>query len=538
MKASIIVGLLLLHLFFYVRLADSALQCRNQANLVDGDSTVQVSSACILDARNKCKVSEMSSNSATLKAKGQPSTEVDIKCFKNAVDACHNSLQDTGATKVSADLPFAEAVVPTSRPNENLPIITVPTGNENVYEATSPKGAMVKYSVTAKDSSGNAEHVTCQPEAGSIFHIGITSVACSSTYQNGISSDKSFNIIVQDTTAPVISGPQSDMITEVTSPKGAIVYYHIKAFDAVDGKTAVECSKASGTTFPLGKTIVNCYSEDKSNNKASFTFNVIVRDTIAPDLSVPSDITTNANSKEGSIVHFDTSAVDIVDGNTIVECTPSSGSMFAVGRTTVSCSSSDKSGNKATKQFIVDVVDVAPKVVVPGDETVEATSSNGAVVIFSSSSSDVVDGSDKTTCNPSSGSTFKIGENSVTCTATDKAGKTGTKSFKITVDDTTPPRVNVPSNIIVEATSRGGAIVKYSASAIDTVDGSTPVSCDVTSGSKFKIGETTVTCSSTDKAGNIGKATFTVTVQDKTPPKLTLPSKLNEKVYDNVISKP
>lgn len=48
-------------------------------------------------------------------------------------------------------------------------------------------------------------------------------------------------------------------------------------------------------------------------------------------------------------------ARDIVDGSIPVTCTPRSGSFFEVGRTLVSCSATDSSGNTATTRFAVTV---------------------------------------------------------------------------------------------------------------------------------------------------------------------------------------
>lgn len=48
-------------------------------------------------------------------------------------------------------------------------------------------------------------------------------------------------------------------------------------------------------------------------------------------------------------------------------------------------------------------------------------------------------------------------------------------------------------------------------------------SCDRASGSTFPPGETTVTCTASDAAGNEASGSFTVTVVDTTPPALSLP---------------
>jgi hypothetical protein len=94
------------------------------------------------------------------------------------------------------------------------------------------------------------------------------------------------------------------------------------------------------------------------------------------------------------------------------------------------------------------------------------------------------------------------------------------------ISDTTPPVITVPANITVAATSQAGTTVTFAASANDAVDGSVPVTCTPTSGSTFPIGTTTVNCSASDKAGNIGHASFTITVTatDTTAP--TTPTNL------------
>ncbi len=95
--------------------------------------------------------------------------------------------------------------------------------------------------------------------------------------------------------------------------------------------------------------------------------------------------------------------------------------------------------------------------------------------------------------------------------------------FSITASlaDATPPVVITPEDVVVEATGPDGADVVYSGeSATDETDGPVPVVCSPASGTTFPIGTTDVLCSATDAAGNVGGATFAVTVQDKTPPEV------------------
>ena len=133
---------------------------------------------------------------------------------------------------------------------------------------------------------------------------------------------------------------------------------------------------------------------------------------------------------------------------------------------------------------------------------------------YTTSALDIVDGSgDVVTCIPASGATFSLGLTVVNCSTTDTTGNTAVASFRVTVVDTTAPRVTVPSNISAPATGPLGANVTFSASAVDIVDGTADVvTCSPVSGSTFSIGYTRVTCSATDRANNTGTASFSVTV--------------------------
>jgi hypothetical protein len=158
--------------------------------------------------------------------------------------------------------------------------------------------------------------------------------------------------------------------------------------------------------------------------------------------------------------------------------------------------------------------DITPPVLtLPPNITAEATSAAGAVVAFTASATDADPPSPTVTCTPPSGSTFVLGATTVTCMATDTAGNTASGTFTVTVVDTTPPVVTVPANITANATSPSGAVVTYTATAIDIVDGAVTPSCQPASGSTFPIGDTTVLCTAKDAHGNSSTATFTVHIR-------------------------
>jgi hypothetical protein len=80
-------------------------------------------------------------------------------------------------------------------------------------------------------------------------------------------------------------------------------------------------------------------------------------DTTLPVLTVPSIVRVDATSPIGASVDYSSlvSATDSVDPAPVVRCTPRSGSTFAIGDTTVSCTARDASGNEATASFVVHV---------------------------------------------------------------------------------------------------------------------------------------------------------------------------------------
>jgi HYR domain-containing protein len=83
---------------------------------------------------------------------------------------------------------------------------------------------------------------------------------------------------------------------------------------------------------------------------------------------------------------------------------------------------------------------------------------------------------------------------------------------RLVVTDGAPPVVKVPSSIAATATTRGGAVVTFAASAEDDYSGAVEPTCLPASGSVFAPGVTRVDCMAVDGAGNVGTAGFDVSV--------------------------
>lgn len=313
------------------------------------------------------------------------------------------------------------------------------------------------------------------------------------------------------TDPPILNIPDGGVTAPATSASGANVTFTVSAINDDGSSVPVTCDHNSGDLFPLGTTSVHC-SATNTFGTTTGVFSVFVSDLTPPVLHLPANIVTG-----NPVVTYTVTATDDLDPSPTVGCSPASGSTFPAGETTVTCRAVDNFANDVIGTFTVTVVTSPPTLTLPADITAEATSSTGAVVTYTATA----DENAPVVCNPASGSTFPLGTTTVNCSATNVLNQTTTGSFHVSVVDTTPPTLTLPADITAEATSPSGAVVTFTATATDLVDGSVAVTCSPASGSTFALGTTTVQCSATDLHSNTATGSFKVTVQDTTPPEIT-----------------
>ena len=274
--------------------------------------------------------------------------------------------------------------------------------------------------------------------------------------------DETFTVTVVDTTAPVVTVPANATMKRPARPARRSVT--ATAIDNIDGARAVTCTPPSGSTFPATTTTVTCSATDSHANTGTKTFTVTVRDTTAPVVTVPTNATIEAAAAAGAPFTFTATAADLLDGAIAVGCTPSSGSIFPLGTTTVTCTATDAHANSAGKTFTVTVVDTTgPVISVPANMTVEAPGPAGVAVSYVVTAIDAVNGVVTPTCTPASGATFPLDTTTVNCSATDARSNTRSASFTVTVVNASKPIVAVtaPAN----AATVSGASVTVSATA-------------------------------------------------------------------------
>jgi HYR domain/Pentapeptide repeats (8 copies)/PQQ enzyme repeat len=159
-------------------------------------------------------------------------------------------------------------------------------------------------------------------------------------------------------------------------------------------------------------------------------------DITPPTIAVPIPITIRTASGSGAAASYAVTASD-PDDTATVSCSPTSGSTFPVGSTTVNCTATDTAGNTAKASFdiAVDLDNTAPTITLPATIVAKATSTSGTTIDYDVTASDPDDAA-TVSCSPLPGSTFAVGTTTVTCTASDTLGNTATATFLAVVSAT------------------------------------------------------------------------------------------------------
>ncbi|MGB5273807.1 MAG: HYR domain-containing protein, partial [Flavobacteriaceae bacterium] len=176
----------------------------------------------------------------------------------------------------------------------------------------------------------------------------------------------------------------------------------------------------------------------QDNSSQVWTVNVTVEpDNEAPTIICPADITVSNDADQcDAVVTFSATATDNQPGVTLGYSVPS-GSLFAVGTTTVTATATDGAGNTASCSFDVTVNDAqGPIVSCPGNQT-ELGDINGDFAIPDYTgfvtALDNCDGPTLVTQSPSPG-TIISATTTVTMTSLDVAGNPGSCTFDVIVE--------------------------------------------------------------------------------------------------------
>ena len=406
------------------------------------------------------------------------------------------------------------------------------TNQNNLPDAQTGNGL-----VTISWSSANPIAVTQTDgtglTSGDLFPLGTTTLEYTATDASGNTSVCTFDIIVEDNEAPVITCAASDL--RDTDP-GVCEYTVVGTeFDATftdNCTTSVLTNDLNGTdtiageVLPLGDTTVTWTVDDGNGNTATCSVTITVEDNEAPLIVCPSDVVANTDpSVCGAEVFFaDALATDNCGIASVVQTAGlPSGSFFPVGVSTVEYTATDVNGNVSICSFTITITDNEAPMAVCQDITIQLDTNGDASITAADIDGGSTDncGVDTIVASQTDFNCADVGDNTITLTVTDVNGNVSTCTAIVTVEDVTNP-IALCQDITVELDASGTVTIDPS-----DVDGGSSDACgigtlelDIDTFGCENVGENTVTLTVTDENGNVSTCSAIVTVQDNTAPVL------------------
>jgi uncharacterized repeat protein (TIGR01451 family) len=433
--------------------------------------------------------------------------------ISNTASASSNSTSDPDLTNNSA-------TVGTTVQGADTDLAISPGVSPAPVQATSAAGAAVTFTIPAAVDGALPAPVVCSPASGSIFPVGSTTVTCSATDPDDTPStvQTTLTVTVFDTDLAITAGVSPDPV-QATSAAGAAVTFTTPTASDEEGPVSVVCDQPSGSTFPVGTTLVTCTATDPDDTPSTVhtTLTITVIDT---DLAITAGVSpapVQATSAAGAVVNFTQPTASDEEESVSVVCDHPSGSTFPVGTTLVTCTATDLDDTPSTVQTTLTITVIDTDLAITAGVSpapVQATSAAGAAVTFTTPTASDEEGPVAVTCDHASGDTFPVGTTTVTCTATDPDDTPSTvqTTLTITVIDTDLAITAGVSPAPVQATSAAGAAVTFTIPTASDEDGPVAVTCDHASGSIFPVGTTAVTCTATDADDTPSTVQTTITV--------------------------
>lgn len=380
-------------------------------------------------------------------------------------------------------------------------------------EASSQHGNSVQIGqATGHDTVGS---VTITNNAPIAFSIGTTTVAWIATDSAGNTTSKEQLISIVDTTPPTISAP-SDITVEAAVGGTSAEIGQAIAEDEVKISTV---TNDAPRLFDVGITVVTWTVTDGAGNTATDTQSVTVIDTTPPNLIAPYNMTFEAISETENVVNIGTGTYSDEQGTATV--TNDAPTLFALGQTTVLWTATDVDGNAQTAKQVITIVDTTPpEITAPPRIEAEATSHEATPLDIGIA--DATDAVKVESISNNAPDGFALGTTTIAWTATDSSGNAASAIQQITISDTTPPELNAPDDITIEAISDAPVAVDIGAPAVSDA-GSSTITITNDAPELFELGRTLVSWTASDSSGNVASTIQAVTIVDTTAPALEPP---------------
>jgi len=302
----------------------------------------------------------------------------------------------------------------------------------------------------------------------------------------------------------VITCPANITQNNDANMAGAVVNYPAPTTSGSCGD--VNSDPPSGSFFPIGTTTVTA---SDGQNSCSFTVTIVDTRPLVISLNGGNPITVECHTTfvdPGATAHNSNGdSVPVTTSGTVDVNTP--------GTYVITYSATDGTNNVSVSRTVTVVDTLGPNIILNGNDpmTVECHTpfvDPGAIAVDSCAGSVPVTASG--TVDPNTPGSYQI-----TYSASDGAND-ASATRTVIVMDTTPPVITCPGNVVVSlppnSTATSMSVAYPPVTATDAC--STPtVTSTPASGSTFSVGDSVVSATATDAAGNSSSCQFTVSVQ-------------------------
>ena len=474
-------------------------------------------------------------------------TETTTYSLVSVTDQFNTALPISAATITIVVNPLPSAIV-----------TTVNSGNPICYNTP--------FSITATATNGSTYELWNGTNTAKIADIPYTATLTANTNYtvraisaNGCITSEALPITLE-TIAPTLTGEGNKTINPNTNSCETVLPDYRTTVTVSDNCSLVENitltqNPVVGSTISDHNTVqeVIITATDEAGNQNTYSFNVTLVDNQLPVVSCVSNQTVSTTTG-CSYVHSGTAwnataSDNCVLGSTTYTLTGATtgtgsnlnGATFNSGTTTVTWTATDSAGLSSSCSFDVTVTDSENPVVncvanqsVNTDSDACTYTHTGTTWNVSTSdncstpsvSYSLTGATINTVANSLNGVLFNLGVTTVNATVTDGSSNTASCSFTVTVGDAVNPVITgLPANITTN-TPAGSceAIVTWVAPSandncgVNTFVQTSSPTANLTSGSSFPLGSTTITYTATDANGNETIESFTVTINDNEVP--------------------
>ncbi|XP_041457583.1 mucin-17-like [Lytechinus variegatus] len=431
------------------------------------------------------------------------------------------------------------------------PVVTCPPDVTEIVELGTSSTQVSFDTPMVSDNSGIFSLVQASHQPGATFTTGATTVTYTYTDGSGNTASCSFqiNIIAEDRIPPQVTCPADEVYDVEVPSSGRTVTFGTASATDLSTVSLVSVTPQNGFFFSTGSTTVTYTYRDTSNNQASCSFSVIVNsvDTTNPQIVCPQGFTESSTvGTGGTVVTWISATATDNSGSVTVTSDRVSPMYLNFGETTITYTARDPSGNIAICSFTIVVLEVdnEPPLIQncppsPLNTVIDLDQAFAQVfwpLVLATDNSGI-----EPVVNPShsSGSSFPVGQTTVTIEFTDSALNTAQCLFVVNViqSDPVPPLItgcpgDIERSISLEATDTPVSWIPPSAT---DNDGEIPdLISNFSPGARFSPGVWNVIYTSTDRAGNTQQCQFSITISrvDDEPPSVTCPASIQQIVIE------